>query len=59
MKNKTHTVFVRCPHCDHLNITDDEFYRLRCSECNEIFINLECTLALNDKPGQSYQETGS
>lgn len=51
MKNKTHTVFVRCPHCDHLNITDSEFYRIRCSECNEIFINLECTLLLNDKSG--------
>ena len=47
----THTVFVRCPHCDHLNITDSEFYRIKCSACNEIFINLQNTLVLNgNKP---------
>lgn len=45
-ENKTHTVFVRCPDCNHLNITDEEFYRLRCSECGEIFINERCTLHL-------------
>lgn len=56
MLNKTNTVFIRCPHCDHLNISDESFYRVRCSECNEIFINMECTLTLNDRQGEDDQE---
>lgn len=46
MDNPTHTVFTRCPRCHHLNITDSEFYRVKCSQCGEVFINDHCTLVL-------------
>lgn len=46
MDNSTHTVFTRCPRCHHLNITDSEFYRIKCIQCGEIFINDKCTLVL-------------
>ena len=46
MENKSHTVFTKCPHCNHINITDPEFYRIKCTQCGEIFINDKCTLVL-------------
>lgn len=48
MESKSNTVITKCPNCNHLNIADTEFYRIRCNECGEIFINDKCTLILND-----------
>lgn len=45
-KDKVGNVFISCPKCHHINISDTEFYRVRCSQCGEIFINLQCTLNL-------------
>jgi hypothetical protein len=37
--NKSNSVFLICPKCHHMNISDACFYNIQCSECKETFIN--------------------
>jgi uncharacterized C2H2 Zn-finger protein len=39
MRDKSGNLFIRCPKCHHLNISDNDFYEIRCNDCNEMFIN--------------------
>lgn len=32
-------LFMRCPVCHHLNITDEDFYEITCPECHNVFLN--------------------